>query len=541
MSNIIDFFPKNYNPLPQQQELLTAIDKAFKSGKKFVICSAPTGSGKSFLSKTLSNQSNSPSELFVDLIKTHSAFDQDQFGSYVNEDTCNSQPKFGATALTITKNLQNQYNQLFTDSDILKGKTNYICQVDTEYNVEMAPCVFLSKLKDECLTKNKCLYYNARRDALINKFNIFNYSMFMALPDHVKKREFLICDEASELEDEFVKRFSRHINSKILKRLDYNKTPPINDYKKFRTWLIGLMSSLEDEVGKLKNTLNRRKGDVSMADRQRYSLFKNLMMSLKMTLETWDKCEYLIEKDKDGYMLTPLKVDTLSKYIFEHGDKILLMSATIIDPHNFAKTLGITNYEYIESKSVFDPKKAPIYVSNKVRLNYKTLKPSLPWVTEQIKQICATHKNEKGILHTHTMEITDFIKEKVGNDPRFIFREPGQDNEYIVKLHAESPNNTILVSPSLSFGVDLKDDLARFQIIVKAAYLPLGNERIKKLFKLDPTWYLDKMLTNLIQACGRGVRSKDDYCTTYILDGCVYDAILSNKSKLPTYFIDRFV
>ena len=541
MSNIIDFFPKNYNPLPQQQELLSAIDKAFKSGKKFVICSAPTGSGKSFLSKTLSNQSNSPSDLFVDLIKTHSAFDQDQFGSYVNEDICNSQPKFGATALTITKNLQNQYNQLFTDSDILKGKTNYICQVDTEYNVEMAPCVFLSKLKDECLTKNKCLYYNARRDALINKFNIFNYSMFMALPDHVKKREFLICDEASELEDEFVKRFSRHINSKILKRLDYNKTPPINDYKKFRTWLIGLMSSLEDEVGKLKNTLNRRKGDVSMADRQRYSLFKNLMMSLKMTLETWDKCEYLIEKDKDGYMLTPLKVDTLSKYIFEHGDKILLMSATIIDPHNFAKTLGITNYEYIESKSVFDPKKAPIYVSNKVRLNYKTLKPSLPWVTEQIKQICATHKNEKGIIHTHTMEITDFIKEKVGNDPRFIFREPGQDNEYIVKLHAESPNNTILVSPSLSFGVDLKDDLARFQIIVKAAYLPLGNERIKKLFKLDPTWYLDKMLTNLIQACGRGVRSKDDYCTTYILDGCVYDAILSNKSKLPTYFIDRFV
>ena len=34
MSNIIDFFPKNYNPLPQQQELLSAIDKAFKSGKK---------------------------------------------------------------------------------------------------------------------------------------------------------------------------------------------------------------------------------------------------------------------------------------------------------------------------------------------------------------------------------------------------------------------------------------------------------------------------------------------------------------------------
>ena len=538
---IIEHFPKNYTPLNQQVELLNAIDKAFKSGKKYVICCAPTGSGKSFLSKTLSNQSNPPSEVFVDLIKTNEAFDQDQFGANVNEELCKAQPSFGASALTITKNLQNQYNLLFPDSDQLKGKTNYICQVDTEYNVEMAPCVFLAKLKEECITKHKCLYYNARVDALTNKFSLFNYSMFMALPDHVKKREYLVCDEASELEDELVKRFSRHINFKVLKRLDYVTTPNLSDYKKFRTWLIGLLTTLESEVAMLKTALNRRKGDVSMADRQRYSLFKNLMMSLKMTLETWDKCEYLIEKDKDGYMLTPLKVDTLSKYIFDHGDKILLMSATIIDADNFAKTLGITNYEYIESKSVFDPKKAPIYVSNKVRLNYKTLKPSLPWVTDQIKQICKTHIKEKGIIHTHTMEITDFIKSKMGNDPRFIFREPGQDNEYIIKLHAESPNNTILVSPSLSFGVDLKDELARFQIIVKAAYLPLGNERIKKLFKIDPTWYLDKMLTNLIQACGRGVRTKDDYCTTYILDGCIYDAILSNKSKLPAYFIDRFV
>ena len=171
---IIEHFPKNYTPLNQQVELLNAIDKAFKSGKKYVICCAPTGSGKSFLSKTLSNQSNPPSEVFVDLIKTNEAFDQDQFGAYVNEELCKAQPSFGASALTITKNLQNQYNLLFPDSDQLKGKTNYICQVDTEYNVEMAPCVFLAKLKEECITKHKCLYYNARVDALTNKFSLFN-------------------------------------------------------------------------------------------------------------------------------------------------------------------------------------------------------------------------------------------------------------------------------------------------------------------------------------------------------------------------------
>jgi Rad3-related DNA helicase len=96
------------------------------------------------------------------------------------------------------------------------------------------------------------------------------------------------------------------------------------------------------------------------------------------------------------------------------------------------------------------------------------------------------------------------------------------------------------VSPSLAFGIDLKDDLARFQVIMKAAYMPLGDERIKRLFKEDGDWYQNKMLNNVIQACGRGVRSKSDKCVTYILDKCITDAILKNRSKLPRYFLKRF-
>ena len=33
-------------------------------------------------------------------------------------------------------------------------------------------------------------------------------------------------------------------------------------------------------------------------------------------------------------------MDNLAKHIFDNGDKILLMSATIIDPENFAKLIG---------------------------------------------------------------------------------------------------------------------------------------------------------------------------------------------------------
>jgi Rad3-related DNA helicase len=93
----------------------------------------------------------------------------------------------------------------------------------------------------------------------------------------------------------------------------------------------------------------------------------------------------------------------------------------------------------------------------------------------------------------------------------------------------------------MSYGVDLKGDLARFQIIIKAPYSPLGDVRIQKMFELDKQWYLNKMLGSVIQACGRGVRSPNDKCVTYILDGVILDAILRNKHKLPKYFIDRFM
>jgi Rad3-related DNA helicase len=59
------------------------------------------------------------------------------------------------------------------------------------------------------------------------------------------------------------------------------------------------------------------------------------------------------------------------------------------------------------------------------------------------------------------------------------------------------------------------------------------------LVKIDKNWYSNKMLCNLVQACGRGVRSTTDECITYILDGSIFDAIAKNKKKLPKYFLDR--
>ena len=67
-------------------------------------------------------------------------------------------------------------------------------------------------------------------------------------------------------------------------------------------------------------------------------------------------------------------------------------------------------------------------------------------------------------------------------------------------------------------GIDLRDDLSRFQVICKIPYPYLGDKLIRKKMNKWKWWYPLQTAKTIIQAIGRSVRSKDDYATTYILD-----------------------
>jgi ATP-dependent DNA helicase DinG len=536
-----DHFPVGFTPTDSQVVVLDRIEKAFKSNKKFVICCAPTGSGKSFIARTLANLSNEPSDEFRRLITSYEAYKKDFEGGYTYAYECTQEPAFGTFALTITKTLQDQYQGLFNDTSVLKGKTNYRCDIDDNFDTEIAPCTFAPRIKDQCWGENRCPYYNARNDALTSTFTTLNYKMFLALPDHLKRKQFIVCDEASELEDEIVRQFSAEI---IYEKLDfYNipyKTLVTDNQQRALNWLTELASDINNEVEMLAaKAINKNKHvTLTQSEQIKYNYLKNLHRSIVSLISLWDKGEYVIEVDSKKVLITPLRADFLADSIFNFADKIVLLSATIIDHKNFAKSLGIKDYEYVEVESGFDPKKSPIYICSKYKLNHGNLMHQLPGVCSYIEQILDQHKNEKGIIHTHTFEITEFIKNRIYNE-RFLIRDTNRSNEDILKIHTESTEPTVLVSPSMVYGIDLKDDLARFQVIVKLPFLSLGSKRVKQLFELDKNWYENKMLNSVVQAAGRATRNQEDYSTTYILDGNFVGVVMRAKNKLPKHFIER--
>ena len=76
----------------------------------------------------------------------------------------------------------------------------------------------------------------------------------------------------------------------------------------------------------------------------------------------------------------------------------------------------------------------------------------------------------------------------------------------------------VLISPSMSEGVDLPYEKCQFQIIYKIPFPYLGDKQVNSRKKHDPKWYAYKTIMTLIQAYGRGMRAEDDFCATYILD-----------------------
>lgn len=540
MNNLILNFPEGYNPRSKQVKALNAIEKAFDNGAKFVIVHADTGVGKTHLSKTLGNVCNDIPPEYERIVKNYSIYGED--GPVLASDF----EPFGCYALTITKSLQDQYQNIFEDTGKLKGKGNYQCDVDDTLSVDVAPCIYVPNLKNQCWASNRCPYYNDRNNMLISKFSTLNYSMFFSLPNHLKRRQILVCDEGSELEEQLVSQFTCEVDIPFLMKTQTLVTPFPNDEKnkqKVLSWVSNLLGNVEKSVEEYKNWFSKNSSNKDVITfnkkKQEYTRLTNLQNALGLLSETFWDSDYIVERLENGIRFIPLKVDVLSKHLFDHAEKVVILSATIIDPKSYCKSLGIKDYEYIHIDTDFEPEKSPIHIMANQKLNFQNLKSMLPTLMKQIKGILDHHKDDKGIIHTHTQYLTDYIRDNIKSE-RLLCREPGVNNEQLLEMHEESDKPTVLVSPSMTYGVDLKDDLSRFQIILKAPWLPTKDVRVEKLMKIDKDWYGNAMLKTLVQACGRSVRSKDDWCETYILDGSIFDAIQRNKKKLPSFFLDRF-
>jgi Rad3-related DNA helicase len=198
--------------------------------------------------------------------------------------------------------------------------------------------------------------------------------------------------------------------------------------------------------------------------------------------------------------------------------------------------MGVEDHEstYLALPCPFDATKRPVIYLRFGKMSYYNKKETFARAVPIIGKILEKNCEHKGIIHTANYEFSKWIQNSI-QDKRLIFHDY-MTREKSLEDHLTSSLETVLVSPSMINGVDLKDELSRFQVILKVPFPNLVSTKIKKRLDTRPEWYNWKTLVDLLQAYGRSIRNDDDWAETYILDEC-FDQILENKN-VPQYFLD---
>ena len=244
--------------------------------------------------------------------------------------------------------------------------------------------------------------------------------------------------------------------------------------------------------------------------------------------------------------LRPLDISEYCKAVFEKCSKTLIMSATILNDRTFCRSVGLStsfydrDVKFIRIPSDFPVEKRLIYPLNIEYLNFNNLQSEQVKnnIVKAIDNLMYIHRFDKGIIHTTSYEQLNFIKENLSqeNARRLIVTDPDLQRDEVLKQHIDSIKPTVLISPSLHTGLDLKDDLSRFQIITKVPYPNKGDRWTNAKREIDEEWYYWQTALKLIQAYGRSIRSKEDWAKTYVLDSAFGYFVKKNKNILPDWF-----
>ena len=519
MTNYINNFPY----AKAREEQIKAIDfslEEFKT-KRFVIIEAGTGVGKSAIGLTIA-KTIADSAYFI----------------------------------TTQKILQHQYIDDFSQHGMLslKSSTNFRCKFYKGKDCSQA----LRELK---VSQNKafrsccgggCVYKVAKRKFIDGKLGITNFAYFMAETNYsqqLEPRDLLVIDEAHNIETQLSNFVEVAITENFARKVLKIEVPDnLTTIKRVVDWT---RSVYYPKLCRMRTHMEQQIEKFSLKSKM------NDFITLSKRFELIDKHEckvarFLKEYDKDNWVMNvtntevtndrrfefkPIDVAPFAEdYLFKSGKKILMMSATIINRDAFCELLGINQSEcaFISMPSPFPIENRPIFISPIGSMSMKNIDSSLPKLAQAVKAILAEHKNDKGIIHCHSYKVANYLKRNIRSSRLLAHDASNRDKVLFDHINGKKP--TVLLSPSMTEGVDLKGDASRFQIICKVPYPYLGDKLIRKRMNKWKWWYPLQTLKVIIQSVGRSVRSKDDQAITYILDSD-WDRFYSRNSGLfPTDF-----
>jgi len=521
-------FPYKIIRPAQSSAIEFALETFLNSDKKYAILEAGTGVGKSAIGFTIASylqaqQENSNGTYYITTQKVL----QEQ---YVNDFKTR-----GMKSIKSASNFRCSYHKTKTCSESLK-----------ELKISQD-----SKFKKSCSGLG-CNYRGAKADFLAAKHGVTNFPYFLMetnLSGQLQKRDLMVIDECHNTELELSKFVEVVVTQFFAERLLKLKVPDLKTQFQVVNWIKSdYMPKLKAAHKKMESTLEQHGLKGRMTDfislSKKWDMLDGHLSKLTRFLEIYDKDNWIMNivegygRKGKKFEFKPIDIAQYTNdYLFNKADKVLLMSATIMQPAAFCKLLGISKDEcsFISIPSPFPVENRPIFTHSIGSMSRKYIEESLPVLATAVSEILKQHANEKGIIHCHNYKIAEYLKQNIRSD-RLITHENASERDKALWRHINEKEPTVLLSPSMSEGVDLKDDASRFQILCKVPYPYLGDKLVKKRMHRWKWWYPLQTAKTIVQSVGRSIRNSEDYAVTYILDSDFERFWRKNSKVFPADF-----
>jgi hypothetical protein len=325
----------------------------------------------------------------------------------------------------------------------------------------------------------------------------------------------MIVDEAHNLIN-----LVREISAKKIWRHLYGYPAELRNYAELLEWANDARFSIPQE--------NRRK----LAE----ALYQELSSG---------KPRFLVEKAEEPYhgavrdclKLLPIDVRNQPPLLWPSGKvkKIILLSATMGPKDVEQLGLDARRVAYISADSPIPAVQRPVVLDAVGNMSLHHQDSNLIKMADTIKEIMAGRAGSKGFIHA-PYSLAEKLWPLLQDEKRLIFHN--RDNKMSQYQLFRDTENTVMLASGLYEGIDLPEDLGRWQLILKIPYPSLGEPAVRYLAQQDPKWYKWEAVKQVLQASGRICRGPEDYGETIILDESFRRLYTENSDLFPGWYRD---
>lgn len=551
LPEIVDHFPLQGKPRQGQLDAFTFIRKAIERGYRDIVIEAPTGAGKS-------------------AIGAAAAYWAAQLGLQTED---YKETQAGAVYLVTQKLLQDQLERDVKENpdfvgDSIKTSAEYNCPTFGNCGIGLKAGQGEKSKGKKCPligggdVPTSCTYKRAKARYDMSIMGITNYAFFLTERLFGKPkppRDVLIVDECHTLERQLTLFSEMTIDDKLLAKHELprmDKVPVLKTLKDYGEWIRADLLPIAEDRAEIKRGQAESTGEVDGKLAKEALSLEKFVDKLKYFLsellddkkrENW---VYWQEEEKKGNSVVnrssiarPLDAAPYMPLITKAAAVRIYMSAYPGSKEVFCRSLGLDPEEVAWKRlpSTFPVENRPINMTFAGSMSRRNFDNTWPSFIGLVDKILTKFDDTKGIIHCNSYKLGNAIYEhfqQSEHEHRLLFPRNADERVRYFQRHQQSPDATVMLSPSITEGFDFKGELANWQIIAKVPYPYLGDKQVAAKKDKDPEWYAMQTVMTIIQASGRICRNESDTGITFITDDDFMMLWDRNRKMFPGWWKD---